>query len=288
MQPGPGGLALARGRVRGCSCVDGMGVGGSGGCVGAGPHGDRGRPAVRRSYRPGGPHRLVLLLRGPRPAVRRGGRRPGPGRRGRGSTCVALVLPSCPEHVVLYAAAAKLGAVTAGVNHRLTPHERDAVLRVADADLVVTTPDAGPRRRRGGPGPDRHPGRRDSRRPGRPPGARRVATPAPRRPRPARRDRLHLRDHRPAQGGRVRGPADPASSARSTPAAAGPTRRSLRPMPWPARRSPTSGPPPSWPATCTGAAPPTWSRRWRAADALRADRGAPHAASWPASPPRSP
>ncbi len=57
---------------------------------------------------------------------------------------LALVLPSCPEHVVLYAAAAKLGAVTAGVNHRLTPHERDAVLGVADADLVVSTPELAP------------------------------------------------------------------------------------------------------------------------------------------------
>ena len=57
---------------------------------------------------------------------------------------LALVLPACPEYVVLYAAAAKLGAATAGVNHRLTPHERDAVLGVADADLVVTTDDLTP------------------------------------------------------------------------------------------------------------------------------------------------
>jgi acyl-CoA synthetase (AMP-forming)/AMP-acid ligase II len=50
---------------------------------------------------------------------------------------MALVLPPCPEHVVLYAAAAKLGAVIAGVNHRLTPAERDAVVERAGARLVV-------------------------------------------------------------------------------------------------------------------------------------------------------
>ena len=52
---------------------------------------------------------------------------------------MALVLPPCPEHVVLYSAAAKLGAVTAGVNHRLTGGERDAVLSSARPRLVVGT-----------------------------------------------------------------------------------------------------------------------------------------------------
>jgi acyl-CoA synthetase (AMP-forming)/AMP-acid ligase II len=63
----------------------------------------------------------------------------GLARRGVGSgDVVALVLPSCPEFVVLYAAIAKLGAVTAGVNPRLASTERDAVLASADARLVVT------------------------------------------------------------------------------------------------------------------------------------------------------
>ncbi len=53
---------------------------------------------------------------------------------------VALVLPPCPEFTVLYAAAAKIGATTAGINHRLTPPERLAVARQAGADLTVTTP----------------------------------------------------------------------------------------------------------------------------------------------------
>lgn len=51
---------------------------------------------------------------------------------------VALLLPSCPEFVVLYSALAKLGAVTAGVNARLAPRERNAVLTRAGARLVIT------------------------------------------------------------------------------------------------------------------------------------------------------
>ncbi len=61
---------------------------------------------------------------------------------------VALVLPSTPEHLVAYAAAAKIGAVTAGVNARLTTPERTAVLARARPRLVLTTatlaPTAGP------------------------------------------------------------------------------------------------------------------------------------------------
>lgn len=52
---------------------------------------------------------------------------------------VALTLPSTVEYVVAYAAAAKLGAITAGVNPRYTPAERAAVLGVARPDLVLTT-----------------------------------------------------------------------------------------------------------------------------------------------------
>jgi acyl-CoA synthetase (AMP-forming)/AMP-acid ligase II len=50
---------------------------------------------------------------------------------------VALVLPPCPEYLVLYAAAAKMGAVTAGVNHRLTPDEQAAVVDRATPSLIV-------------------------------------------------------------------------------------------------------------------------------------------------------
>lgn len=50
---------------------------------------------------------------------------------------VALVLPSSVEFVVYYAAAAKLGAITAGVNPHLTAPERRAVLDVAQPRLVV-------------------------------------------------------------------------------------------------------------------------------------------------------
>jgi acyl-CoA synthetase (AMP-forming)/AMP-acid ligase II len=53
---------------------------------------------------------------------------------------VALVLPPGPEYLVLYLAAAKLGAVTAGVNDRLTERERAGVLERAAPLLVVGGP----------------------------------------------------------------------------------------------------------------------------------------------------
>jgi acyl-CoA synthetase (AMP-forming)/AMP-acid ligase II len=56
---------------------------------------------------------------------------------------VSLVLPSTPDYVVAYLAATKVGAITAGVNPRLTVPERAAVLEVAGPALVVTTPDLG-------------------------------------------------------------------------------------------------------------------------------------------------
>jgi acyl-CoA synthetase (AMP-forming)/AMP-acid ligase II len=59
---------------------------------------------------------------------------------------VALTLPPGPEHFVAYLAAAKLGAITAAVNAKLTPPERAAVLAVADPALVVATEDLAPRR----------------------------------------------------------------------------------------------------------------------------------------------
>ncbi|MBI2168880.1 MAG: long-chain fatty acid--CoA ligase [Actinobacteria bacterium] len=54
---------------------------------------------------------------------------------------VALTLPSVPEYVVAYAAAAKVGAATAGVNPRLSDAERHALLDLVDPALVVSTAD---------------------------------------------------------------------------------------------------------------------------------------------------
>jgi len=50
---------------------------------------------------------------------------------------VALVLPPGPEYLLCYAAAAKLGAITAGVNNRLSERERLAVLGVAEPRIVI-------------------------------------------------------------------------------------------------------------------------------------------------------
>jgi acyl-CoA synthetase (AMP-forming)/AMP-acid ligase II len=52
---------------------------------------------------------------------------------------VALLLPSSPDYLVAYAAAAKAGAVTAGINPRLAPPERAALLQLAEPALVVGT-----------------------------------------------------------------------------------------------------------------------------------------------------
>jgi acyl-CoA synthetase (AMP-forming)/AMP-acid ligase II len=52
---------------------------------------------------------------------------------------IGLLLPSSADYVVAYAAASKLGAITAGVNPRLTPGERSASLKVIGPDLVVGT-----------------------------------------------------------------------------------------------------------------------------------------------------
>jgi acyl-CoA synthetase (AMP-forming)/AMP-acid ligase II len=53
---------------------------------------------------------------------------------------VALVLPPGPEYLVAYVGAAKLGAITTGVNGRLSASERDAVLGRAEPQLVITAP----------------------------------------------------------------------------------------------------------------------------------------------------
>ncbi|MET0880816.1 MAG: AMP-binding protein, partial [Acidimicrobiales bacterium] len=57
---------------------------------------------------------------------------------------LALVLPPTPEYLVAYLAAARLGATTAGVNGRLTPDERAAVLARAGAAMVLATADLAP------------------------------------------------------------------------------------------------------------------------------------------------
>src|SRR5689334_11731241 len=50
---------------------------------------------------------------------------------------VALVLPPGAEYLLAYCAAAKLGAITAGVNDRLAERERAAVLGLADPKLTI-------------------------------------------------------------------------------------------------------------------------------------------------------
>jgi acyl-CoA synthetase (AMP-forming)/AMP-acid ligase II len=69
----------------------------------------------------------------------------GMARRGvRAGDVVALVLPPGPEYLFAYLAAAKLGAITAGVNDRLAPSERTAVLGIAGPRLVVAGPGLAP------------------------------------------------------------------------------------------------------------------------------------------------
>ena len=53
---------------------------------------------------------------------------------------VALVLPPGPQYLLAYIAAAKVGAITAGVNDRLSARERDAVLERAAPTLVLAAP----------------------------------------------------------------------------------------------------------------------------------------------------
>jgi acyl-CoA synthetase (AMP-forming)/AMP-acid ligase II len=53
---------------------------------------------------------------------------------------VALVLPPGPEYLLAYLGAAKVGAITTGVNDRLSERERDGVLTRAAARLVLAAP----------------------------------------------------------------------------------------------------------------------------------------------------
>jgi acyl-CoA synthetase (AMP-forming)/AMP-acid ligase II len=53
---------------------------------------------------------------------------------------VALVLPPGPEYLLAYLGAAKIGAITAGINDRLAPRERAAVVAIAAPRLLVAAP----------------------------------------------------------------------------------------------------------------------------------------------------
>lgn len=50
---------------------------------------------------------------------------------------VGLALEPSPEHVIAYLAAARLGAITAAVNTRLTRHEQQQVLSIADPVIIL-------------------------------------------------------------------------------------------------------------------------------------------------------
>ncbi len=54
---------------------------------------------------------------------------------------VALALPSSLEYAIAYVAAAKAGAITAGINPRYARDERRAALAVVRPSLVLTTPE---------------------------------------------------------------------------------------------------------------------------------------------------
>ena len=53
---------------------------------------------------------------------------------------LVLRLPSDSGYVVAYAAAAKLGAIAAGINPRLAPPEQDALVALADPAVVLDDP----------------------------------------------------------------------------------------------------------------------------------------------------
>src|SRR5438552_11914413 len=56
-------------------------------------------------------------------------------------TVAAIVLPSSVDYLVFYAALAKLGALTAGVNPHLTARERAAALATCAPELVIADAD---------------------------------------------------------------------------------------------------------------------------------------------------
>src|SRR3954468_23229768 len=53
---------------------------------------------------------------------------------------IGLVLPPGAEYLLAYCAAAKVGAITAGVNDRLSAPEKAAVLALAEPKLVIDDP----------------------------------------------------------------------------------------------------------------------------------------------------
>ena len=54
---------------------------------------------------------------------------------------VSLVLRSSPDYVIAYLGAARMGAITAGVNPRLGPQERGRILERSQPKLVIATED---------------------------------------------------------------------------------------------------------------------------------------------------
>jgi acyl-CoA synthetase (AMP-forming)/AMP-acid ligase II len=63
------------------------------------------------------------------------------GRRVRPGDRVALRLASDTSYILAYAAAAKLGAVTAGINPRLAPPEQQALVELADPAITLEAPE---------------------------------------------------------------------------------------------------------------------------------------------------
>ena len=55
---------------------------------------------------------------------------------------VVLLMGSGPGYVVAYAAAAKIGAITAGINERLSPPEQTACMALAQPALVIAGDEA--------------------------------------------------------------------------------------------------------------------------------------------------
>ncbi len=218
----------------------------------------RGRRAVGRCYLSGRAGRVVPQLRRSRPALRRGRRRPARPSASSRAMSSRSPSPTSPDHVVAYAACAKIGAICAGVNPRLTDRERDAVLERAATDSSSSEPSWS------GDGPD------TVLAPLRVAGA--APPPLPPRPRPRRRHRLHLGHHGPAEGCACSRTANSRSSPRSTRACAG----AEAAPPWARPRWPTSARPPSCPAPSCAAGRTFLVDRWRAGDALRHDRRAPH------------
>ena len=53
---------------------------------------------------------------------------------------IALTIGSGFDYAIAYLAAARIGAITAGINPSLTDHERDAILERLGADLVIGAP----------------------------------------------------------------------------------------------------------------------------------------------------